>query len=94
MIEGAFVADEEEQLVLLDRSTDRPASLVIDGLGLVHLAWRNRLRPRLEMLVGVVFKQRPVHLVGAALDLYIDGGPARQPLFGVEAAGHHVDFLD
>ena len=46
------------------------------------------------MLVAVVFKRRPVHLVGAALDLHVDGGAASKALLSVETIGHNVDFLD
>ncbi len=46
------------------------------------------------MLVAVVFKRRPVYLVGAALDLHVDGGAAGQALLGVETVGYDVHFLD
>ena len=50
---GAFVADEEERLVLLDRAADGGAELVVDELGLVLVAV-TEVRIGHQMLIGVV----------------------------------------
>ncbi len=90
---GPLVAQEVEQLLLLDRPAQRRAELVVDQLGL--------LPPRryeeglgLQAVAAVVFKHHPVQVVGAALGLHIDGGAAGQTGLGVETAGSHVHRFD
>ena len=46
------------------------------------------------MVVGVVFEQRPVHLVRSTLGLEVDGGAPCQTLLGVIAVGDNIDLLE
>ena len=89
----AFVAHEVEGLVALDRPPDRSASLVVDELRF-RVAAVAEVRIGLQALAVVVPERRAANIVGAALDLQVDGGSAREALFGVERTGHHIDDLD
>ena len=52
------------------------------------------IRPGLQMVIGVIFKRRAVHLVRPGFGLQVNGGAARQTLFGVKAVGDDIDFLE
>src|SRR5262249_11425785 len=88
----ALVAEEIEQLVLLDRPADGGTVLVVDvfRLGLASICGP---LVRLHVLVRMEPKERTVDVVGTALDLQGDGGAPRQTLFSVEGVGNDADLL-
>src|SRR5271157_386759 len=89
----AVVAGEIEKLILLDRAANGSAKIVQDGLG-VGRCDRQKEGSRDHAIVEVVFERGPVHLVGAALNLDVHRGPAREALRGIVTVGIHVHHLD
>ena len=93
VITGPFVAGKKEQLLALDRPPQSRPPLVEDELSLVPVRRVEQVAGA-QVLVVMVLEKGPVKLVGAALELNIDGGAAGEPLLGVEGAGHDVDGLN
>ena len=97
MIARPFVTRKIKDLVLFDRPADGAAVLVVDQLRFVAGIQGGIVEhhgPRLQVLVGVIFKRRSMHLVRSALGLDVDGGATRQALLGVETVRDNVDLLD
>ena len=90
LLDRGLDAQEVEQLVVLDRATERPAehALVVFRF---RLAGGQEEVPRTQLLGQEVLERDAVQRVGAALDLHVHRRAARHPLLGVEAARHHVD---
>src|SRR5205807_686140 len=90
---AAFVADEVEQLVFLNRAAERAAELVVDRFRLA-LPDGEEVGLGLDRVVAVIFEGRAVLVVRAALNLDVDGGAAGESEIGVETAGDDADSLD
>ncbi len=88
---GAFVTAEEEQLVLLDRTSDGSAVDIQNVLRLVA-----NLEEVAGADYGVVLERKcgPVKVVGAALGGHRNSGTAGQPLLRVKRIRRDVDRLD
>ena len=96
MVSGPFVTDKIKQLVLFDCPSHSATELVVNQLGFVahiELGVVNLVRPGLQMVVGVVFEQRPVHLVRSTLSLEVNSSAACQTLFSIIAVGDNIDLL-
>ena len=89
---GALPVAEEEQLVLLDRSTESAPELVEDVLR--SLIPQEEEVAGLQGAVGVELVEAAVIIVRSGLDRDADRRAARHSLLGVEAVGDDVHGLD
>ena len=83
----SLVISEEKQPVLDDGTTERTTVLVLEiGVQILGEPGKVGLKivSRLKMLVGMEFVNVAMELVGAGLNLYVDGGSASHALLGVK----------
>ena len=92
----AVEVGEEEQFILQNRAAESTTVLVLDVLVPCREDFEIGLEivARLEELTRIELVAATVELVGAGLDLHIDGRAASHALLGVERVGDDIDRLN
>src|ERR1700733_1040423 len=90
----ALVIEEVEQFVLLDRSTEAAAELILMILRTAQVVAVGEEVIGVEVVVAQVFEQQAVHRVGPALRIHRNNGTGTAAIFSRVRIGDDVEFLD
>src|SRR5215471_2031408 len=88
----AFIVHKEERFVLLYRTAERSAKLIL--MKPVRLRRRLKQRPRVRRIIAKVVIYRAVEFVSAGLGDYVYDSSKRASVFGSETVVDDAEFAD
>ena len=90
----AFVVEEVEQLVFLDRAAQATAELILVILRTAQMVAIREEVVGVEVVVTQVFEEQPMHPVGTALCIYRNDSAGTPAVFRRVGIGDDVEFLN